>query len=183
MCCLLSYKQSCDMCVLSASVCRQWTGWQEQDGEVAAGRFHVFFWVIYIALSSIKAYYPDMLSWWWGRLLRPLFHQGLPLWHIAMVMRTFTLPSLSPRPTTLTCCRGDQVVYFALTSTKVYHSDILPWWWGRWLCPHFHQGLPLWHIAMVMRAFTLPSLPPRSTTLTYCHGDEGVDFALTFTKA
>ena len=175
MCCLLSYKQSCDMGVLSVSVRRQWTGWQEQDGEVAAGRFHVFSGSstlrshpsmpttrtcchgdedVYFALSFIKAYHPDMLSWWSGRLLRPHFHQGL-------------------------------------------HSDILPWWWGRLLCPHFHQGLaryhPVmllwwwyhrhwtlpwmstrlspWHVVMVIGWSMSPSLSSRMTTLTCCHGD------------
>ena len=117
-----------------------------------------------------------------GHLHCALIHQGLPPWHAVVVIRSSTSPSLPPRSTTLTYCHGDEGVDFALTSTKVYHSDILPWWWGRLLCPHFHQGLPLWHIAMVMRALTLPSLPPRSTTLTYCHGDEGIDFALTSTK-
>ena len=74
-------------------------------------------------------------------------------------------------PTTLTCCHGDEDVYFALSFIKAYHpdmlswwsgrllrphfhqglhSDILPWWWGRLLCPHFHQGLASYHPVMLL---------------------------------
>ena len=111
-CCLLSCKQSCDMCVLSAKlqavmwhvcvVCFSLSAvnWVARTRRWSCCRplSWVFFWVICIALSSINAYYPDMLSWWWG----------------------LTLPSLSSRPTTLTCCRGDQIIYFTLTSNKAY---------------------------------------------------------------
>ena len=119
-----------------------------------------------------------------GHLHCALIHQCLLPGHVVVVMRTFTSPSLSSRPTTLTCCHGDQVVYFALTSTKAYHSDILPWWWGQLLCPHFHQGLASYHPVMLLISSTSDSSMNvyQVITLICCHGDRMIYVTLSFIK-
>ena len=39
----------------------------------------------------------------------------------------FSLRSHPSMPTTLTCCHGDEDVYFALSFIKAYHPDMLSW--------------------------------------------------------
>ena len=165
-CCLLSYKQSCDVCVVCFSLSA--VNWVTRTRRWRCCR--------------------PLSCFFLGHLHCALIHQCLLPWHVVMVMRTFTLPFLSSRPTTLTCCRGDQVVYFVLTSTKVYHSDILPWWWGRLLCPHFHQGLASYHPVMLLwwwyhRHRTFPWTSTRlSPWYVVSHGDRMIYVTLSFIK-
>ena len=142
-CCLLSYKQSCDVCVVSYAssshvMCVLSLSYK-QSCDVC---------VVCFSLSAVN-WVTRTRRW---RCCRPLscFFSG-----------SSTLRSHPSMPTTLTCCHGDEDIYFALSFIQAYHPDMLSWWSGRLLRPHFHQGLPLWHIAMVMRAFTLPSHSPR----------------------
>ena len=114
--------------MLSVTVCRRWTGGQEQDGEGVVSHLH--------GLPL-------------GHLHCSFFHQGLPPRCVAMVMRSFTSPSLSSRPTTLTCCHGDDIISL----------------------PRKPMRRLLWRVGMVTEWSVSPSLSSRMTTLTCCHGD------------